>query len=129
MMYRLIFCSALQKTQNETNKKSPSQPDGLFYLYRKLLHAVEQLRELALLVSSSILVDDTVLYSLVSLLDSSLVCERSLILIASLNCCEELLHSSTVQALEHLILKGLGSDNLNSLLRTLDNRQNIHLPT
>lgn len=93
-----------------------------------LVHGVEQLSELALLVSGCVLVDDVVANSLVHLLDSELVSFQGNCLVTCFNSCEELLHCSAELALENLVLKGLGSDYLNALLCTFDIRHNIHLP-
>ncbi len=97
---------------------------GLFVL----VHGIVELCELALLVSSCVLVDDVVADSLVHFLDSELVSFQGNSLVACLNGCEELLDCGAELALENLVLKGLGSDYLNALLCTFDIRHNIHLP-
>ena len=97
---------------------------GLFVL----VHGVEQLSELALLVSGCVLVDDVVADSLIHFLNSELVSFQGNCLVACLNGCEELLDCSAELALENLVLKGLGSDYLNALLCTFDIRHNFHLP-
>ena len=70
--------------------------------------------------------DDTTANCLVNLLYCQLVCSNSFGLITCLNRCKELLDRGAELTLENLILKRLGSDNLNTLFCTLNIRQNIH---
>ena len=60
--------------------------------------------------------DDTTANCLVNLLYCQLVCSNSFGLLTCLNRCKELLDRGAELTLENLILKRLGSDNLNTLL-------------
>ena len=81
-----------------------------------LRHLVEHGGELALLVSSVVLVEKVLSYSLVNLLNSYNVSSLSFFLVAGFNSCEELLYAGLELGLEHLVLKSLGSDYFYTLL-------------
>ena len=94
----------------------------------KLLHVVELEGELALLVSSVVLVEDTTSSCLVDLLNCILVCNFCSCLIAGFNSEVELLNDGTEAVLEHLVLEGLNGNNLYALLSRLNIRHGFILP-
>ena len=94
----------------------------------KLLHVVELEGELALLVSSVVLVEGTASSCLVDLLDSSLVSSFSSSLVAGSNSSFKLLNGGTEVVLEHLVLEGLNGNNLYALLSRLNIRHGFFLP-
>ena len=89
-------------------------------LFGGLAQCVELLGQLALLVSSGILVDDAVADSLVNLLGSEGVSNLSCFLIARSKCCLVLLECGVQLAAEDLVLKGLNLSNSDALLCRFD---------
>ena len=87
-----------------------------FFYIMGLREFVESECELALLVSSSILVNDTASSSLVNTLYCNLVCLGSSGLITGLNSSIELLDDSLHLGVRNLVLKSLLLDNKNTLL-------------
>ena len=87
-----------------------------------LAHCVELLGELALLVSSLVLVNDTVCSSLVDLLDGSSVGCLSSLHVACLQSSIVLLDLGLELGLDHLVLQRLNSGYANALLRRFDIR-------
>jgi len=94
----------------------------------ELLHVVELEGELALLVSSVVLVEDTTCSCLVDLLYSILVCNFCCCLVTGFNGCVELLDDGAEAVLEHLVLEGLNGNNLYALLSGLNVRHGFFLP-
>ena len=94
----------------------------------ELLHVVQLESELALLVSSVVLVEDTTSSCLVDLLNCILVSNFCSCLIAGFNSEVELLNGGTEVVLEHLVLEGLNGNNLYALLRGLNVRHGFFLP-
>ena len=94
----------------------------------KLLHVVELEGELALLVSSVVLVEQVLCNSLVEHLNSFGVASGCSSLVAGFNSSEELLDGGLQLALEHLVLQGLGFDYFYALLSGLNVRHWIFLP-
>ena len=109
--------------------KTKSRPwvIGLLFIALNLAKVVELDGKLALLVCSSILVNDTTYCSLVNLLNSSLVRFGSSCLVTSLESSIVLLYDGTELSLENLVLQGLRFDDLNALLRGLNVRHEVHL--
>ena len=91
------------------------------------LHLVESFRELALLASSSILVNDVASSSLVDLLNSSLVGCLSKLGITGSESSLILLDIGLHLRAEDLVLKGLRFSCLNALLCTFNVRHSFHL--
>jgi len=87
-----------------------------------LRHLVDSNCELALLVSSCVLVNDIALNSLINNYNCGLVSLHSNCLVAAFNCCVELLDDSLHLALEHLVSKSLCSSNFYTLLCTFNIR-------
>ena len=81
----------------------------------------------ALLSCSVVLVEKTLSYCLVDLLNCCLISFSGCSLITGSECCFVLLHRSLERALEHLVLKSLSFDNLNALLCGFNVRQTVHL--
>ena len=99
-----------------------------FFYIMGLREFVEGECELALLVSSSILVNDATSSSLVNTLYCNLVCLGSSSLITRLNSSIELLDDSLHLGVRNLVLKSLLLDNKNTLLCGLNVCHCIHLP-
>jgi len=98
-------------------------PFSMPFCFRlNLRHLVELQCELALLVSSVVLVKDSLSNSLVNLLNCQLVCISSSSLVTGLNSSIVLLNDGTELALEHLVLESLGSNNLYTLFSGLNVR-------
>ena len=91
----------------------------------KLVH---HLGVLALLVGSSVLMNETVGSSLVQLLDSGGVSGGGSSLVALGDSSLELLHRGAELGASHLVLQGLGLNDLDALLGGFDIRQSVHLP-
>ena len=87
-----------------------------------LRHLVESECELALLVSSVVLVKNVLRNSLVNLLNSCCVSNLCFVLVTSFNSGIELLDCGLELCLEHLILECLHRNNLNTLLCRLNIR-------
>jgi len=91
-------------------------------LFENLRHLVELQCELALLVSSVVLVKDSLGNSLVYLLYSSLVSFCSGSLVTCINSSVVLLYNGAELALEHLVLKSPCGNNLYTLFSGLNVR-------
>ena len=106
--------------------KEPSSPK-LHIKERLCAKLVELYSIVALLSCSIVLMEKTLSYCLVNLLDCCLVCFSGCSLITGSECCFILLHRSLERALEHFVLKSLCFDNLYALLCGFNVRQTVHL--
>ena len=79
-------------------------------------HSVEKFCELALFMSSAVLVNNISCSCLVYSLNCYGICGFGFILVSGFNCSIKLLNSSFQVALEHLILKSLSRNDFNALL-------------